>query len=499
MKAFILFLICVLMVVGSLAAQDSDVTELVAYAPQVVALDDETPRRVFTFEAEAGEIWSISAVTVVGDLNPVMWVSDPNDALLIAVDDESHTSTDTRVEGLRIETSGTHTVELARADNMLVMTSGRLLLTAVKDSFSIPLSDLPIPRRQINLAPGEGVTLAEGIPPNKVPLRADFLLTSDENITLEIRSTARDGGGNRLLTLGADGLVLQFIQTEAETATQNTIISNADPLPSGFYSVVVSREALTVTIDGDEAVRITANALAAALLPLQVGSVGLSAPFSNTAAVQIGEPYISAQFYNADLPPSVALPPVAGQDRLLRYDDTPLAAMQELRDLGYVPDGGGLTFTVPDAIIETSDLGFHNLPLAMATPVQDFVLSFGAVLRQGDPSAACGMTLREVDAANFGSVLFSPLGNLYLMEHADGAVRDEPYAAASPFVNLGVETRNVVTLVVRGDESTLFINGTRVAAYPYRRTAGVFSLLMVLEEGVSSRCTYDSIWLWELE
>lgn len=115
--------------VADTAAQDTASAGLPADAPLLIydqpaagALNDDTPRAVYAFEALRGEIVSVALTVVGGDLAPVLAVVDGSGGVLAASD------TATAFDSLRIPVSQRYFVVVGRFGGRLGRTSGAFAL-----------------------------------------------------------------------------------------------------------------------------------------------------------------------------------------------------------------------------------------------------------------------------------------------------------------------------------------------------------------------------------
>jgi len=471
--------------------------QIAPYEPVTVALDAQTPSHRYRIPSTAGESWSFSAVALSGDLDPILRLYDPAGGLLLANDNETRRSNTARLENWTAPAEGDYWLELAREGE----TSGTAQIIALQDANSLALSALPIPA-PITLAADESVWAVPRIVPDKSPLTlrfgVDYPAGSSFTIGLETADYVLTAGWQ--LVINRQGLRLeQLAETGENLYLPRVLYAHSTPLPPGDYT-------LTLTADGlrlQSGTRVTAigtadlsNAPAnfqflarnARALRLVAGATG--ATFS--------EVYASAPFYSESLPADGnALPPAAPNERLYSYDGAPLAVMEELRTLGYIDTDGGLIMSVPDAVIETSKLGFSNYPIDMARGYQDFVLHFGVVRREGSAETACGVSLRAADANTFTAVLSDGLGNAYVLPYVDGDLASQTLALKTPWAD--PNGRNSFLVVARDDDMQVFINGYRAGGLALAPQRGGLLVTIVVNQAMLSRCSYDKLWLWALE
>jgi hypothetical protein len=130
-RFFCLSLLIFLLTVVPLRAQedtpDAD-TQLSYGVPMTGELDGDTPSISYTFDAQRGEVISITLSVVSGDLDPLLYLLDANNNVLVGGDD-SEGSTAINIEALRMPDIGTFTLVVARFGYSLGSTSGEFVLT----------------------------------------------------------------------------------------------------------------------------------------------------------------------------------------------------------------------------------------------------------------------------------------------------------------------------------------------------------------------------------
>jgi hypothetical protein len=478
---------------GTLHAQPSDT--LLPNTQQVIELNDAAPSVRYPFQSDADAVWSFSAVTLSGDLDPVLRLFDPAGNQLLANDNETRVSRDARLENWIAPAAGTYTLEIAREGDARATTSGSLLLTVLGDANSLPLSPLPIPP-EVPLRAGAVWEFISFFDLDHVPIHLEFTAEFTPEDAFGLQMVGAEGE-RWLLVMSVEGATLQQRQIDPETNTPRQVILLDDdtPLDQGMYTISLENRRLEVWLAGESILSMDA---APDFSFLQGVSLRLVAMPNNTGQVIFRQPYASAPFY-PDGDASAALPPALPNQRLYQYADIPLRAVAELRELGYLEAGGGLAFTVPDGLIETSAAGFSTFPLEMAMSFQDFALHFDATVRIGDPSAACGMSIRQVDSANFTSVLFSANGNAYILPYQAGVLAEDNLALQTPWINPGIGVSNDVLLIAQGEQAQLFINGVLINSQPIPIQSGKLQMTAVVNVPQITRCTYSNIWLWSLD
>lgn len=470
---------------------------LLPYSQLVLDLNDASPSARFTFEALADSHWSFSVTVLDGDLDPVLYLMDEGGSLLAANDNQTRDSLDARLEDWIAPADGVYTLEIRRANDDRLPTAGRARLTVLGDAYSLPLSPLPIPA-QIRLAAGETYDLIPQLLPDQAPVRVIFHLEDDLDngaaVAFDLSSGFGEGSLGWRLLLEAERVVFAQTAMQEGVAVDQSVTEAAAALRAGGYTLLLEAGRASLLRE-----RQPIAVFEGVILPRGGLALRAVAPPENTQPITLVRTYASTPFYGAFADPADALPPLPSHERLFRDSDPPAAAVGELRELGYVRGNGALIFTIPDAIIETSTLGFSNFPLQMARGYQDFVLYFEAVVRLGGSSTACGMTFRQRDAATFATALVSADGNVYILPYAAGELAQNHLAAGSVWVDRGLGTRNRVLLVAQGEETLMFVNGALVGGTPIEAHVGEVLFTAVVNEPVTSRCTFTNIWLWGLD
>jgi hypothetical protein len=370
-------------------------------------------------------------------------------------------------------------------------------LTALQDVNSIALSPLPAPDT-VELAPGEGFLIAEGISRNDTPIEIEYeaIFAEGEGLALQLIPINPDGISGWQIYLDGNAVTVQRYNDIDNTF--GAVLANVDvDLPPGNYQILLEPQHVTVKVDGETRADIDIDSAEFTLVSRNARGISLFAPPVNTQPVAIFRPYASAPYYDGDT--HNALPPVPTGERLYRYDGQPFEAIAELRQLGVIDVGGGLEMSEPEGILETGDPGFSSFPFAMAVGMQNFVLHFQATLRQGSDNLACGMLIRQQDDANFTAVMFSLDGNAYILPYLDGVLADDHLAVAHPYVNPGIGLQNSVMLVAQDDQATLFINGVLIGSSTIPAERGGMSINISLNNALVSQCTFTNIWVWTLE
>lgn len=493
MKRLLKKTLIIMLWIGCLAgmAHGQDDDNLTPYQESVIEL---APRQTvhYTFDAERGAAWSFVARAESGDIDPVLRLMDEVGEILIANDNETHGSTTARIESWLAPQTATYTLEIA-AENP--QQNGAVRLTALPESDSLLYSALP---ESVELAAGETYPLFERLFPMKSYLAVRF---EADNLpfALEMRPFANSGVGGWALIFEGEGVTLQAVTSQSGQLRYRTLLEERADLTAGDYALTIwGGDLIEIGLPNQETLTLT-PAESFVFLRADVGPLLLTVPADSSESVTFRQPLALASFYDLLTYSDIALPPVPAGERLYTAGDDPLTTLAELQALGMMREEGGIIFTVPDAMLETSQLGYSTFPVNMARGVEDFVLHFTARVSVGDDSTACGMTFRGGEAGTFAAALFTAEGGAYLMDYEAGILQSDQLARTTPFLVSGLMRYNEVLLVVQGEEATLFINGVKIGMIPVNHRAGGFQFAILVSQSQLSRCAFQDIWAWEMK
>jgi hypothetical protein len=468
------------------------------FSPQIFTLDAQNPTARFEIRVTEETPLSLSAESLSGGVDPVLRLLDETGAVLAENDNQTRQSPSARLEALVVP-SGRYQVEVSRAGDERALFAGQVRLLYAPQAESLLVSPLP-PPAILTLEAGKVWTLIPALDASlpyyeiALPaLEADW--AGGALFGLQLLAEQADGEGSRLLVLGATGLTLQrTVRVEDGTLAEEVLADFDFPL-RGALSVGgrLTTGGLRLNLKsaaGEQSLDLPN------VWPPRAKSLRLLALPDSPTPVTVQKPRASTPFYHAGRPLSMATPPLPANERLFYMSDpAPSRVLEELRALGYIGAGGGLIFDAPDALIETSELGFSTFPLyARAEGVSDFVLYYRVTTRGGDPQAVCGLSFRAVTSETFSAALTGAEGAAFLLAYREGALVEPSLALTSPFVG----TENAVLLVVQGENATFFVNGARLGTRLLPRGAGDLALILVLRTGLLTRCSYRQLWLWEL-
>lgn len=176
--------------------------------------------------------------------------------------------------------------------------------------------------------------------------------------------------------------------------------------------------------------------------------------------------------------------------------------MGELRALGVVPAGGGVTLTVPSSYGDTSSEGFNWYPLGRGKTFRNFVLGFDARLIYSGAGAGCGMYFRSSETGSDSALVFEDGWALLGEFGADGQMLDSSVLEETSAVVPGQGVTNRVLVIALEDVTLMYVNGVLVADTVFVPKAGELALEMYVPaddagETAQTYCQLNGIWLWE--
>jgi|GEM_PF-5327472 len=483
---------------GSVYAQSQD-DPVDALTIVTLPLSDDTANYQFEVFADPSQAWSFSAVPLDGGIDPVLRIYDEAGEVVAANDNATHQLLGARIEGWIAPAAGAYQIEVSREGGNTA--SGRVTFTATPSADSLVYLPFDAPL-DFTLDPTEAVTIAQAVDPNKPPLKLQFEATFAPQSVLGVEF--RTIGNDWMVVMGYDGFTLQRTLSDRIQVLYDVDTELAD----GVYQLWAEAERLQVIYEAENSVETVLDITIDDLLTQDDFSflgngtrfVQLVALENNAAPIRITTPYAGAPFYTTDALRAEALPPVDPSQRIYADQTVPQLVVEELQTKGYLvtEDIGGVAFVVDDGLTETSEVGFSSYPLDTAN-FQDFVLSFQVTLRQGAASAACGMSIRQVDGANFTAVVYSGEGSAYILPYVNGALFDETLALDFPWINQGIGASNAVLIVAEGEQVNMFINDVWVGNLAVPLNSGIPILQTILADPITTRCTYTNIWLWALD
>ncbi len=455
------------------------------------------------FEGQAGQIISLVAETIGGDLDVVLTLLNPNAETIASNDNATFETTDARLEAVTLELDGTYTARVYREGGGFGPTSGEYRLTLFNG-----YSQRDADRRTsavVNLPAGE-LLARESI--KNLPTE-DFYLEftadlPDDAYLIEFR--LREVPQNSRywsFQLTSHGDWLLNLQDENDRVV--TGIESRDPLnlplgeriefslwqASNMFFVAVNR-ALVAQLD-----------IPVDSLPIAAGEAVMllqsDTDHSQNIVVTLREVYLTTRFYSDSPTKLGAIGPNLPGDRIYAYQGTPQEIVDELRASDFIPTlEGGVQARAVEAFIFTSDVGFSAYPMLGANPYQNYVLGFSAALLEGPSDTGCGAIFRQQDGANFATMLFTPMGQVYFINYENGEAVPGGLAIESPAILPGINQNNWFTIVAKGEQGSLFVNGRFVGEIGLQPMEGTFAVNIVISTPAFAYCRLQNVWMWTL-
>ncbi len=455
------------------------------------------------FEGQAGQIISLVAETISGDLDVVLTLLNPNAETIASNDNATFETTDARLEAVTLELDGTYITRVYREGGGFGPTSGEYRLTLFNG-----YSQRDADRRTsavVNLPAGE-LLARESI--KNLPAE-DFYLEfaadlPDDAYLIEFR--LREVPQNSRywsFQLTSHGDWLLNLQDENERVITGIESRESLNLPLGErveFSFWQASNILLVAINGVVVVQLDTPMDS---LPVEAGEaivlIYADADHAENIVVTLREVYLTGRFY-ADNPVKLgAIGPNQPGDRIYAYQGTPQQIVDELRASDFIPTvEGGVQAKAVEAFIFTSDVGFSAYPMLGVNPYQDYVLGFSAALLEGPADTGCGVIFRQQDGANFATMLFTPLGQVYFIHYEDGEPVADGIAIESPALLPGVNQNNWFTIVAYGEQGSLFVNGRLVGQIGLQPVVGTFAVNIVISTPQQAYCRLQNVWMWTL-
>lgn len=184
--------------------------------------------------------------------------------------------------------------------------------------------------------------------------------------------------------------------------------------------------------------------------------------------------------------------------------------LEELASLGVDPNEGELAFAHPPISLEVSDFESSDFANRFAfTVAQDFVMAADITWSSRFAESGCGFAVRadgDEEAPNqyIVGVTRGAEGHVLFAEQLDGEVDlsdvTDIYAnGIDPLFEWQSGTTNRIVVVGRGQDFTIFSNGTRLGTITGKAgfEEGFVAFIAVNRSG-GIRCDYNNAWLWKI-
>lgn len=511
LKCRIVFILCSLLVMTAathphaIQADHKRQSEntLKPFQPVTGELGEGLVLKEWKFEGQDRQVISLVAERISGNLDVVLTLLDPNAEVIASNDNAAFETTDARLEAISLELDGLYTARVYLEGGGFGPTSGEYRLTLFSgysnrdaDRRTSAVVNLPegasLARESIRALPAEDfyLELAADLPEDvytlefrlrEIPQNSRywlFQLTSDGNWELNLldgnnRELAGTESSNPLNLLLGERVEFSFWQ-EANTifVAMNQILVSQLDVPTDMLPVEAGEAAILLRADADH---------------------------TNNIVVTLREIHLNSRFYVDDPAKMGAIGPNQPGERIYAYQGTPQEIVDELRDSDFVPTvEGGVQALAREAFIFTSDVGFSAYPMLGENLYQDYVLGFSAALLEGPEDTACGVIFRQQDGANFATMLFTPLGQVYFIDYEDGEAAPDGLAIESPAILPGLNQNNWFTIVANGEQGSLFVNGRLVGQIQLQSAAGTFAVHIVISTPQQAYCRLQNVWMWTL-
>lgn len=500
---------------GSLrpAALAQEPGPLLPFEPVRGVLSDSQPSADWTFAGRAGEIVSLIARSVEGDLDPVIQVTGPAGEPVAENDDLDSLMRDAGLEALTLPADGTYTARVLRYQGATGTTSGtyELALTpgfaavALRSNFDqgdvswVTEAGEPVVLAQERLrlrvtAPGETLL---AIPP-------DELLAADLYIEVEARASGAPPDAEFGLVFRAQGpglarLYRLAVNTEGqwrvlyEDATGIYALRSwaaADPLASSADPWMLAVMARGSRLD------FFANG---ALLGT-VADERLSTPGSVGVFVASGE--------DAGEEVTVLFDRVAVTTRLgSTYRGLPLALttwdapdpatiIAELAGGGHIAPAAERDLYVLERSLTATGITARFEPIGTELAQYDnFVLGGRVAISTAGESVGCGLFFRWQDERNLALAYVDSGGGFGLVQASDAQLTTNVYDLSPLVAPRGTK----LLVIAQGERVALYVNGALVAQETALSGAGRVGVTLLNYEDVRTDCLWSEMWVWPLE
>ncbi len=205
----------------------------------------------------------------------------------------------------------------------------------------------------------------------------------------------------------------------------------------------------------------------------------------------------------------------AEQTRIASEDTTMQATVQavqaELATYGVDPSDGSLAWTHPPITMEITDFeDFDYANQRLLTVARDFVLSADVTWNSAYAESGCGFVVRSDGDEEEGvnqyiiGMTRGAQGHVLFAEQIEGdvdldTVTDYYAGGTDPQFEWQNDTTNRIAIVGRGQEFTLYSNGTRLGTLEAQSgfEEGFVAFIAINRSG-GIRCDFNDAWLWRM-
>lgn len=491
------------------AAQDG--RALVFFEPVEGALNDTTPAETWTWTGYAGQVVSLLAVTISGDLDPVLELVGPDDAQVARNDDLDSLVTDAGLEAFALPEAGTYTVRVSRYQGEDGTTAGRYRLTitpgfaqvARQETFSqggeaiswlTPQGQpVALTQGQLQLRPSQPGTPVFAYPPEPAAydefyLQAEARLfgsTRYAEIGLAFRVQARPARAYQFKINTAGEWTALYQDDSGQFALRTWM---PDPVLDGTtWTLAVSArgEELSFFANGTRLSTVFDGRLT------EPGNIGL---LVSTEAGQATTPTV---LFDNVLVTTRLGTTYTGMPLALTATNfgAPQEVVAELVEAGQiVPSAEHDLFLFEKSMTgEDRDALFELLGTDQAQ-YDNFLFGAGIAIAGNETDTGCGLVFRWQDEDDLSLAYIDNRGGFAVVEARDGALTTNAYDL-DPAVNpAGTD----LLVIVQGDRVTLYANGALVAQETVTDRAGRVGVALLNYTAAPVACLWSNIWLWPL-
>lgn len=486
---------------------------LLPFEPVRGVLNNIQPSAEWTFEGRAGEIVSLIARTVEGDLDPVIEVTGPAGEVVAENDDLDSLMRDAGLEALSLPAAGTYTARVLRYQGTAGLTSGtyELALTpgfagvALRSDFDrgdvswVTPGGEPVVLAQERLrlrvtAPGEALL---AVPP-------DDLLAADLYMEAEARVSGAPPYAEFGLVFRAQGpgltrLYRLSVNTEGQWRVLYEDATGVYTLRSWTVSDALSGSAdlwtLAVMARGSRFDFFTNGVLLGTVTDERLSTPGTVGVFAAS-----GE--------DAGEGATVLFDHVAVTTRLgSTYRGLPLAltswdAPDPATIIAELADGGHI------APVEERDLYVLERSLTVTgrtsrfEPIgtelaqyDDFVLGGRVAISTAGESVGCGLFFRWQDERNLALAYVDSGGGFGVAQARDAQLTTNVYDLSPVVAPRGTK----LLVIAQGERLALYVNGALVAQETVLPGVGRVGMALLNYEDVRTDCLWSEMWVWPLQ
>ncbi|MCL4237759.1 MAG: hypothetical protein KJ047_05880 [Anaerolineae bacterium] len=511
-RAMALALLLALLGAGRPAARAQEPGTLRPFEPVRGVLNASQPSADWTFEGRAGEIVSLIAQSVEGDLDPVIQVIGPAGEPVAENDDLDSLMRDAGLEALTLPADGTYTVRVLRYQGAAGTTSGTYELALTPGFAAVAL------RSSFDQGDVSWVTAA-----------GEPLVLAQERLRLRVTAP-----GETLLAVPPGELLVSDLYTEAEARVSGAppyaefglVFRAQGPGPTRFYRLAVNTagqwRVLYEDATGVYALRswAAADALASRADPwvLAVMARGSRLDFFANGALlgtltdeRLPAPGTVGVFVtsgeDAGEGVTVLFDNVTVTTRLgSTYRGLPLALttwnapdpatiIAELAGGGHIAPAAERDLYVLERSLSVTGVTARFEPIGTeVAQYDDFVLGGRVAISTVGESVGCGLFFRWQDERNLALAYVDSGGGFGLVQASDAQLATNVYDLSPLVAPRGTK----LLVIAQGKRVALYVNGALVAQETMLPGAGRVGVALLNYEDVRTDCLWSEMWVWPL-